>query len=235
MPEKMSFRKLAESILLEEAKTIKPISEKPIKVLTIIAQSYFYLGNHLRAREISFICSNSLENRAKRRFSKGYMTFGIADLFDCALYRSLSGKEDKELWSSLIESIQNISEELILEQKMVDVWVYEAYALLKLNKYDGVIKPAKKGFIEIDNGKSMYEVPSNNSRTYRLASLLIDLSEFRVNQTLRAKQKAQESLLLYKEENFIHGRLGYDIIFDLQFSYPDILKPVLPGSNSDED
>jgi hypothetical protein len=42
-------------------------------------------------------------------------------------------------------------------------------------------------------------------------------------------------LRVYKRENVRYGRLGYPIIFDLQFSYPDLLQPVLPAQNPVED
>lgn len=241
MNKRLSFHKLAEENLLnnsdwsEYTNNKGPMPEKHAKVLTLIAQFYFYIGDIDHAREVSYKSSIDLEKRAENRFSKGYILFGICDLFDSALYRSLAQKNDISLWLNLIEKRRQISEMEILEQNMAYVWVYEAYALIKAKMYSEVFEAAKKGFEEIGKGKSIYQVPSKNSREYGLANVLINLAEYQMNQTPKGRRESQKALVFYKTENFMHGRIGYDIIFDLQFSYPNILEPVLPSANPDED
>jgi hypothetical protein len=58
---------------------------------------------------------------------------------------------------------------------------------------------------------------------------------FRQMPSVEHKTQAQKALQIYKRENIRYGKRGYSVIFDLQFSYPDIFTPVLPGPKPDLD
>lgn len=242
MKNKLPFREMAEVNLLNNLDWSKytnkngPMPEKHAKVLSLVAQFYFYLGDLDHAREVSYKSSIYLEERAESRFSRGFMAFGVSDLFDSALYRSLAQKDDAfRLWQGLVEKRRLISETQILEQRMAHIWIYEAYALEKLKRYGEVFEPVEKGFDGINNGKSIYDIPSENLRVYGLASVLISLANYQIEQSRETQQRAQKKLLNYKKENSKYSRVGYDIIFDLQFSYPNVFESVLPGIDPDED
>jgi hypothetical protein len=238
---KKAFRKLAETTVLHEPEWLTytnkagPMPKKHARTLTVIAQFYFYLGYFDQARAVSLKSSIYLEDQAHLQFSKGYVIFGISDLFDSALYRSLAQEDAQSSWQDLIKKSQNLSDELVLRQNHADIWVYQAYALMRVKRYSEVTEPAKKGFDGIMNGSSIYKIPQKNSRTYGLVNVLETLSSYQLSETPAAKREARAALLSYKNENFAHSRSGYDIIFDLQFCYPDVFDSILPGTNPDED
>jgi hypothetical protein len=242
MKNKLPFRELANVNLLNNLDWSKytnkngPIPEKHAKVLSLVAQYYFYLGDLDHAREVSYKSSVYLEERAESRFSRGFIASGVSDLFDSALYRSLAQKDDAlKLWQGVVEKRRLISETQILEQLMAHIWIYEAYALAKLKRYVEVYEPVEKGLDGINNGKSIYDTPSKNLRVYDLARVLMKLASYQIEKNRETQKNAQSALLEYKKKNSEYSRAGYDIIFDLQFSYPDVFEPVLPGKDPDED
>jgi tetratricopeptide (TPR) repeat protein len=200
----------------------------------LIATFLFYLGDIERAREVSHLYSRYSEdnyNKYPRELNKLY------HLFRAALFRALSGRqqEAEELWGTLVDLRRTVGEAEILKSRRANVLIYEAYALAKLGRYREVPEPAQRGFQGIIKGKGITEAPHKNSLEYGLADVLDTLVSFRLDPKPMSQQKSQDALLAYKKENFRYGRLGYSVIFDLQMSYPDVLKPVLPGPVPNED
>lgn len=211
-----------------------PIPDKHRKVLKLIAQYLFYMGDINHAREVSYKASIYWEKQATSALLE---TYSVNSLFDSALYRSLAHQKNDavQLWQTLVEKRRHISEVQLLEQRMAHLWVYEAYALEKLKRYDEVPVLAKMGLNAINKGMATYRIPHQNSRVYGLVDVLLNLANYQIQRNSELQKQTQEALMNYKNENRKYGRLGYDIIFDLQFSYPDIFKPVLPGSDPEQD
>ena len=203
-------------------------------VLKVIALFLFYMGNFKHAREVSYKSSIYFEERSCKASLESYK---VSELFESALYRGLAKKEDEalELWRQAIEMKRQISDEVLLKQRMAHLWVYEAYALAKLESYEELSEPAQKGLAGINKGKATYKAQHRNSRFYGLADVLINLANHKIHSSEENKKLAQIGLLFFKKENLRYGRLGYDIIFDLQFTYPEVFEPVLPSDNLNKD
>jgi tetratricopeptide (TPR) repeat protein len=235
-----SFSELIEKNLINNPDWVSyvsgdsPMPDKHGKVLKLIAQYLFYMGDINHAREVSYKASIYLERQASTALLQTYV---VSSLFDSALYRSLAQAKDDalRLWKEMIDRMGQIPEMEILEQRMAHLWVYEAYALGRLKRYDEILDSAERGFDGINKGKSTYKAPHNNSRVYGLVDILVSLANYQVANSINMQKKAQESLINYKKENLRYGRLGYDIIFDLQFSYPHIFERVLPGTDPNQD
>jgi hypothetical protein len=202
----------------------------------------FYLGDLERAKEVSYAYSVWAQPKDPRPFFPRNHPLGLhaglfLNLFRTALFRDLAQAhlEAQALWQRLVDERRRVSEDDILKHRAVRIWVYEAYALAKLGRYDEVALPARKGFEGICNGKGVDRAPHNNSREYGLVAVLEGLAAYQMKPTPEGKEKAQKALTVYKRENLRYGRLGYEVIFDLQFSYPDVFTPVLPGPNPEKD
>jgi hypothetical protein len=200
-----------------------------------VAASFFYLGDNIRAREASAIYSAFRERLYHEAiFDKDQ----IICLFDAALYASLAQNQTKAetLWQELVQQRRRLfPEQEVIKKKTAQSWIYEAYALLKLGKYREVEAPAKIGLEGLRKGKGMLKVVRHNVREYGLADVMINLSAYLLSPNQEAKALAQKTPEKYKRENFKYGKLGYEVIFDLQFSYPDVFTPVLPGPNPEKD
>lgn len=198
---------------------------------------FYYLNDFVHAKELSYKASAFLKLRAEHRFAKNHLALGVGSLFESALYRSLAQRADEALglWQEVIDKRRQISEEQLLIENMSHLWVYEAYSLERLGRYNEVHEPAMKGFHGINTGKTLYDEPRRNSHVYMLVELLINLASYQVSPSREGQRKVQEALVTYKNENLKYGRLGYDIIFDLQSSYPDIFEPILPGADPEQD
>ena len=211
-----------------------PMPDQHPDVLRVIAPFFFYMGAFNHAREMSGKLSVYLEERASKAKLESYKA---SELFESALHRSLAQREDeaRKLWHAAAEKRRQIPDEILLKQRRAHLWVYEAYALTKLGRYDEISEPAQKGFAGINKGKATYKAPHKNSRVYGLVDVLINLSIYKIEPNDENKKRAQKALSFYKKENQRYGRLGYNIIFDLQFSYPDVFEPILPSEDPNED
>jgi hypothetical protein len=198
-----------------------------------IADWFFYLGDLKRAREVSYTYSLYSAEEATKRDEYDELYY----LFLAALYRSLTQKssEAQNLWRALVNKRRKLDENGILQRRKAHIWIYEAYALTKLERFGEAAEPARRGFEGISKGKGIQPAPHKNSREYGLADVLIALADYRLTPTSVGKKKAQKALVTYKKENFKYGKLGYGVIFDLQFSYPDVFTPVLPGPDPEKD
>lgn len=107
--------------------------------------------------------------------------------------------------------------------------------MLKLGKYREIEAPAQIGLEGLRKGKGMFRIARQNEREYGLVDVMIKLSAYMLLPSQNAKALAQKALEKYKRENFKYGKLGYEVIFDLQFSYPDVFTRVLPGPTPERD
>jgi hypothetical protein len=158
-------------------------------------------------------------------------------LFDSALYASLAQNKTRAeaLWQELVRLRRTLFPDNEVKKRTAECWIYEAYALLKLGEYDQVEMPAKIGLEGLRNRKGRSKSVRQNVREYGLVDVMISLSAYMLSPSQQAKALAQKALEKYKKGNLKYGRSGYTVIFDLQFSYPDVLTPVLPGSDPEKD
>jgi hypothetical protein len=200
----------------------------------LMATFLFYLGDMQRAKETSYSYSIYSEERYERTILQFHRNVA---LFDAALFRDLAEvkTEARKLWQKIIVEVDNFSDDQIIKNRHAHLWIYQAYAFLKLGEYQKVTNPAKKGFDWIVKGKGIDKAPHRNSREYGLADVLFTLSDYMLNPNSELKEKAQSALEDYKKENVRYGKLGYPVIFDLQNSYPDVFNPVLPGPDPEKD
>lgn len=201
-----------------------------IRVAGICATFFFDLGYLEQAREASYRYSIYMEKEAMQRSP----AFNRIDaLFFAGLYRDLAQRqqEARTLWLHYIEQRQALSMAQLYKWRQAHLLIYEGYALTKLGRHSEITEPVRAGFEGICQGKGVFKAPHRNSRVYALADFLLTLREHALDPTLGKKQAAQEALAAYKRENVRYGRLGYPIIFDLQFSFPDLLHPVLPAED----
>lgn len=207
--------------------------ERDKNLLNLMAQFFFYKGDLDHARDVSYKSSLAWENEAERALQP----YRVNALFVSALYRGLAQRTDeaKQLWQKMVEERRRTSERELFGQRMVHLWIYEAYALERLGRYDEVSEPANKGFENIKKGKGTYKAPHRNSWVYGLAEILMSLADYQVTHSIEMQRKAQHALIEYKKENLRYGRSGYDIIFDLQFAYPHIFTQILPGLDPNKD
>lgn len=211
-----------------------PLPIKNIGALEPFAIWLLYLGKNKQAKELCYKFSIFLENRSKQN---KLLPFSLHDLFKSSLFRSLAGYQDEAnfLWKNAIILSHQIPEKDINTCKVGQIWVFEAYGLIKLNKYELVHEAALKGFEAIRKGNATFNASHKNTEAYGLADLTIKLAEYKINPTEGNKQKAQNSLVVYKKENLRYGKLGYSYIFDIQISYPDVFTTVLPSNSSNLD
>ena len=242
MSEKQSYWQIAAWNL---DKVVKRLQEgnsfsELVKLTPNYAVYWFYLGDIDYARKASLIYSlNEYENE----FNEDKMPdFKIYVLFHAALFRDLAlhHEEATQIWQQLIDLRRSSFTEADIYQKRLGwrigcAWVHEAYALTKLGRYAEVAEPARIGHEAIRRGKGTDPTPYMNSREFGLSKLLIETAKYRLSPDDRQKKIAQKTLQAYKENNSKHHRLGYGVIFDLQFTYPDVFTPVLPGSNPEMD
>ena len=231
MPEK-SFKQVA----------IKNVSdweslpeEDKILVSNSMAICLFYLGDLVRAREVSYLYSHHKENQDKEGVNRRTR---ISSHFLAGLYASLAQEQTKaeKHWQQLVWYRRDFfPENQAQKPKTAYIWIYEAYALMKLRRYEEVEQPAKIGFEGLLAGMGIYSNPRQNEREYGLANVMLTLSSYMLQPTELGRQQAQQALITYKEENVKYSRRGYAIIFDLQFSYPDVFIPVLPGPDPELD
>lgn len=199
-----------------------------------IATFLFYLGDVDRARDVAYLFSRYCEENYTKYPS---VLNSLYHLFRTALFRDLAGRQQdaEQQWGILVSLRRTIGEDYILKSRRANLLIYEAYALAKLERYGDVSEPAQRGFQGIVKRKGITEAPHKNSLEYGLAGVLHALVSYKLDPGPLSRQKAQDALLAYKKENFRYGRLGYPVIFDLQMSYSDVFKPVLPGPDPDRD
>lgn len=208
--------------------------QEKIRVAGVSATFFFYLNYLDKARESSYLYSTYMEIEAEKQFSEFDKVY---TLFLAALYRDLAQahQEAQVLWNRLIEWRQNLSVDELYKASQAHLLIYEGYGLTKLERYNEVAKPVKSGFEGLQKGRGIHKPPHKNSREYGLVDVLITLSDYKLKPAPEARQAAQKSLIIYKEENVKYGRLGYPIIFDLQLSYSDVFTPVLPDLDVTKD
>lgn len=218
---------LSDSNWVEYLNNDAPLPIKNPGALEPFAIWLLYLGKNKQAKELCYKFSVFLEERAKQN---KLLPLSMHDYLKSSLFRSLAGykNEANTLWSTTIDISNQISDKDIINYRAAEIWVFEAYGLAKLNKYELVNEFALKGFKAINKNKS----PHNHTAAYGLADLIIKLADYKINSIEENKKKAQKSLLVYKRENIRHGRLGYGYIFDIQNSYPDVFTQVLPSNDT---
>jgi hypothetical protein len=216
----------------------------------LTAIGFFYLGNLEHGRETSYLYSISREQKIQAWAGSRYrllISLGASEadaeaaerrnddvlwLFQAGLYRSLANRPEEAalLWQKLVERRRSCwPRKDILRRSEAYLWLYEAYALAKLGRYREVRKPADLGFKWIGRGKGLYKEPPYDPKVYGLAAVLKALAAYKLQPSGEGKAEAQRTLVAYKGETYPHNRAAYDVIFDLQFSYPDVFTPVLPG------
>lgn len=215
-----------------------PLPKNPVGA-DLMARYLFYLGYENdgykeKAKEVSLLSSQHHEEEARK---SSHPVAAVTSMFKAALYRDLSGKHEEalELWQEITADVSGLDEDVVIKTRGATIWVYQAYAYLKIGEYDRVRDPAMKGLEGIEAGRGTHKAPHKNSREYALVPLIIALAEHLQNGSDETRQQAQEALLEYKQENVRYGRHGYPVIFDLQFSYPDVLDPVLPSDDPEKD
>lgn len=200
----------------------------------LMATFLFYLGMDAKAREVSYQASRFSEKRSRMN---RVPSMAMERLFKAALFRDLSGKDSEamELWQEFAAGVSELNEQQIIETSRAHIWVQQAYAFLKLKDYQKLEDPANMGLDGIEAGSATYDDPRKNSLEYALAPLVIALAEHLEEGSEEKRKEAQQALERYKHENTRYGRHGYPVIFDLQFSYPDVLDPVLPSDDPTKD
>lgn len=209
--------------------------EDKILAADAVAVFLFYLGDLEYARKVSY--SYSLFRESRDRKGVDWLA-RIHALFSAGLYASLAQAQTvaDEHWQNLVERRRVFfSEDRVREPQTANIWIYEAYALMKLRRYNEVEQPAKIGFEGLLAGLGLYSSPRYNEIEYGLVNVMLTLSNYLLHPTEIGKQQAQQALITYKEENTKYSKRGYAIIFDLQFSYPKIFTPVLPGPDPEKD
>ncbi|MCI0563087.1 MAG: hypothetical protein MN733_31805 [Nitrososphaera sp.] len=216
------------------AKGVAPFPQEEIHVAGVSATFLFYLGYLEQAKEASYLYSTYMEAEAWKRFSEFDRIYTV---FLAALFRDLAGarQEVQELWPRIVDWRQKLSVAQLYKARQSHLLIYEGYALAKLEQYGEVAEPVRLGFEGLRKGRGVHESPHKNSREYGLADVLLTLSDYKLEPGSKAKQAAQEALVIYKQENVKYGRLGYPVIFDLQFSYPDVFITVLPNPDPKKD
>lgn len=216
----------------EEIKHGKTLADLAIAA-DLLAIFFFYLGDYDRGKKASFIHSLYREKQITNDFdihSRIYM------LFFAGLYRDLAQVHDdaQSIWERLVDLRRSSLKEEDIYKKWLGwrpgcAWVHEAYALTKLGRYREVAEPARIGHEAIIKKRGIDPVARKNSREFGLTDLLIELADYQLFPDEQRKKSVQKALQAYKQANYRWGRLGYGVIFDLQFTYPDIFTPVLPG------
>lgn len=201
----------------------------------LVSESFFYLGDNKQGREAAAIHSAFRERLYhEAKFAQDRML----RLFDSALYASLAQNRARAetLWYELVHLRRTLfPENKIKKARTAECWIYEAYAFLKLSEYDKVETQAQIGLGGLRNRKGRINTVRQNVREYGLVGVMTNLSAYLLSSSEEAKTVAQKSLEKYKRENIKYGRSGYDVIFDLQFSYPEVFTPVLPGTDPEWD
>lgn len=200
-----------------------------------IATKLFYLGHIRKAQQVSKFFAGYSESEFGE-FNSPH-PHAYYHLFLAGLYWSL-GKDPtnaRKAWHELVEGVDDLEDEEILVRKAANQWVMQSYGYAKLNEYAKVEDPARKGRLALEEKKGTHKAPHRNSREFALAPLLVKLAKFKLNDEKASQEEVQEALQEYKSENVRYGRLGYPVIFDLQFSYPDVFDPVLPGDDPEKD
>jgi hypothetical protein len=194
----------------------------------------FYLGDNRDGQLASDIYSRYQENEHSRL--KSYPT--MMTLFRACLYRSLAQKNEEalKLWQLFVNMRhKTFSISYLLNQKRAEYLVMEAYALAKMGKYQDSILVTREGIKYIEKGYTLYQPFSEDPLIYGLPTLLLSLSDYHLFPNSESKQNAQQQLLAYKNLKAKGKKSGYAVVFDMQFSYPDVFDPVLPGPNPDKD
>jgi hypothetical protein len=200
-----------------------------------ISESFFYLGDNERGREAAAIYSTF---REKEYHEAIFDKDRIICLFDASLYASLAQNQVRAetLWQELVQQQRKLfPEHEVIKKKTAQGRIYEAYALLKLGAYKQVENPAQIGLAGLRQGKGMDPIARRNVKVYGLVSVMVHLSAYMLSPSQKVKALAQNALEEYKRENVKYGRSGYAVIFDMQFSYPDVFTPVLPGPDPEQD
>ncbi|MCL4296642.1 MAG: hypothetical protein KJ077_12975 [Anaerolineae bacterium] len=202
----------------------------------LMAVFCFYLGDYKQGQEASYLHSlHKEEESLSENFSEETR---ISFLFDAGLNASLAQKQAKakEIWQRLVQWRREwFPEKQVVKPQTANIWIYEAYALMKVERYSEVETPAQIGFEGLLKGKGLHPEPRSNEWVYGLVDVIKSLSAYKLNFSNERKRQAQQDLETYKEENFSYGKGGYGIIFDLQFSYPDVFVSILPGSSPEQD
>lgn len=198
------------------------------------ATNLFYLGEIEKARNASLLHS---QHSKEKYLNNPDHPAALYHGFRAALFADLAAEhsEAQGLWKKVTYGIDQLPRETITNYKAFNLLINQAYGLTKLERFDQVIEPAREGRKGIEQGKGTFDAPHRNSREFALAPLLIRLAEFKMNDKKVSREEVQEALQDYKTENVRYGRLGYPVIFDLQFSYPDVFDPVLPGEDPEKD
>lgn len=210
------------------------IPEDHAPIANSMALFLFYLGKVDHAREASLLYSNYAMESYRRRLDS---VRKYIPLFEAALYRDLSNnyRGETELWKELKENIRNLEPESILKEKAANILIHAAYAHLKLGNWLEVERIVLEGLRGLENGYGIDKAPHGNSREYGLVNIVIQIAKYKLEPITEHQVSAQSALEKYKSENRRYGRGGYIVIFDLQFDFPDILKPILPGEDSEKD
>jgi hypothetical protein len=188
---------------------------------------YFYLGDIKEGIKSAYQYSRYFEEKAENMYLE---TDRIGSLFEAALHRDLARAHDEAhpLWQAVVERRRKLSEAEVMQGRSAGVFIYEGYALAKLERWDEVAAPVNLGFDGIRRGKGFTKAPHRNTREYGLAGVLLALSQHHLSPNDNSQPAIQKTMEVYKRENVRYGRVGYEVIFDLQFSYPHLLTPVLP-------
>lgn len=209
------------------------LPQKLLRNANYYADYFFYLKKYGKAKEVCSLFSEFIEGI----YDDAADPFEGIKLFEAALYWDLAErtKEAQSSWNRIVQHVGNVPEDHFIKYRNAHLLVYQAYAFLKLGQFMQVEHPAQRGFDGIRSGKGIHPVPYENTLEFSLPKVLKALAVYKLEGQPAQKKAAQKALLAYKEQNVKHGRLGYGVIFDLQFSYPDVFTPVLPGSDPDED
>lgn len=233
----MNFKELAERNISEWSPSF-PIDHPRLMGRTAI--SLFYLGDFDQAQQISRMYSDYKYKLYKEgkpplaHFDKDK----IKHLFDAALYASLANDHAKAntFWQELIDQRSRLFPgDQVTEYRTAEAWLYEAYALVRLGQYDQAEKSTLIGLQGVLAGNGI----STEAHVYKpselLADLILKLAQYKKQPNSEYKDMLQEALQNCHEDGAQSIRSHYEVIFDLQFSYPDDIVPVLPSENPDDD
>jgi tetratricopeptide (TPR) repeat protein len=207
------------------------ISEKA-NIANTLAIALFYLGHLDKAREASYAYSVFEESKIPkipREINR------LRPLYEAALYRDLSGRknEAKDLWKRFVEIAERIPEDQILKERRANYLVQTGYGLAKLDRFDEAIQWAERGQKAIRKGLGTFTKAVRNTPEYGLVEVIRAIQKVKIDNSKESRLSAQQALQVFKDASSKHSRLGYKIVFDLQQSYPDLFKSVLPDPEND--
>jgi len=176
MAEKVNFKKAALAGIADWETVLE--ADKPFDAGNM-ALFFFYLGDYERAREASAMYSVFLE---KDYYEPIFDNDRLRRLFDVALYASLAQDQARAetFWRELAQQRRTLFPETkVLQKRTAEVWIYEAYARLKLGEFNQVAAPAQIGLEGLRQGKGRSRAARRNKREYGLAGVLLTLSAYK--------------------------------------------------------